>query len=220
MLDDSTVLKLIRDFLLADKPDDVTTHDVLMVSALIAMKAIDHEVQFSQGTLGNIMRCTEKTVSRAQERLTKLGWLNTASKGKFNTIRQSVSVASLPIATTDKLSVSDTAKRLAMAYYEFLKKAGRKKYPKGWLERQFYSAQRILNDIDDPQQAARLLTFAVRDPRFYKLSRKSLYHVVGLAKRWKAIKRAFQEHERAMAQPTPAVVEAGTQTATATGENQ
>jgi hypothetical protein len=219
MLDDSTVLKLIRDFLLADKPDDVTTHDVLMVSTLIAMKAIDHEVQFSQGTLGNIMRCTEKTVSRAQERLTKLGWLNTASKGKFNTIRQSVSVAALPIAPTDKLSVSDTAKRLALAYHDYLKKVGLKKYPKGWIERQFYSAQRILNDIDDPQQAARVLTFAVRDPRFCKLSRKSLYHVVGLAKRWKAIKRAFQEHERAAAQPTRAVVEAETKAASAVGEN-
>jgi hypothetical protein len=184
------------------------------------MKAIDHDVDFSQGTLGNIMQCTERTISRTQDRLSKLGWINAPQKARFSTIPQSVSVISLPIAASEKLNVSDTAKRLALAYQQFLKKAGRKKYPKGWIERQFYSAQRILNDIDDPQQAARLLTFAVRDPRFCKLSRKSLYHMVGLAKRWRSLKRAFQEHERAMAQPTAAVVEAGTQTATATGENQ
>lgn len=175
------------------------------------MKAIDHDVDFSQGTLGNIMRCTEKTVSRTQDRLSKLGWVNAPQRAKFSTIPQSVSVAALPVAASEKLNVSDTAKRLALSYQQFLKSKGRKKYPKGWIEKQFYSAQRILNDIGDPQEAARILTFAVYHPRFCKLSRKSLYHVVGLTKRWKAIKRDFKEHERAKVQPTPAPVEAGSQ---------
>lgn len=192
MLNDTTTLNLIRDFLQSPKSSDTTPYDVLAVVTLLAYKAVDHDVRLSHGTLANILCCDPRTVYRCQEKLSKLGWINLSPSGKFNANGFSVSVDSLPIREPAKLQVSAEAKEISLRYKQALQKIGRKRFPKGWLEKQWYSAQRILAEFPEKDAACGAISFAMSDSRFAKQSRKSLYGIVGLQRRWKAIKAAYE----------------------------
>lgn len=189
MIDDTTALESIRRFIQAEKPAGVTAIDILQIVHLLSKKAPDHPVYDSQLTLSQYFGCDIQTTRRSQDRLSKLGWLaRPQRRGKTNAL--SLLYQNIPSQEIIRRKITPQAKQLAFAYKQALQ--GRKRFPKGWLDQQHLSAQRILELCSgDERLAATLIDFACLHPTFGKRSRQSLYQLLRL---WKKITASYSEH--------------------------
>jgi hypothetical protein len=199
LITDSVTLQSLRDFLISEKPSSITPVDVLHVVHLITRKAEDHQIYDSQQTLARAFACDVKTVVRSQKRLEKLRWLSRPQRrGRTNAL--SLNYENIPSEKSVRTLVTQNARHLSARYQNDLRRMGlKKKFPKTWLERQFLSAQRILDKCDgDVDLAARIIGHALNNPRHRNKSKKSLYEVLG---QWHKVKHSYDaehpEHQAA-----------------------
>jgi hypothetical protein len=191
MNDDSTTLRNIRNILSQDQSSELSPVDKLFLIYLLAHKAEDHYVSPSHETLARHFGCDRRTILRSQERLTAKEIIAcVARRGMTNDL--TVNVDSLPANATVKTVITDEARQLALRYQTALKRhTGRKRFPKLWLQHQFFNAQRMIDDCaGDVDKAARLIGFALSRPEFKGKAAKSLYELFA---RWKQLRESYTE---------------------------
>jgi hypothetical protein len=189
-LTDHQIIALTLAFLAAQKPTDITPVDVLVVVYLIQRRAFDHPISDSQYTISQRLGCDLRTIGRSLERLAspQVNWI-ARSKRQGRSDGLALIHANLPLAESERLRVTQDAKMLAGRYQMALQKAGRKRFPKGWLGQQCVSAQRILNYCaGDLTIARRMVGYAISTPMYKVAARQSLYH---LLRRWKSIEASY-----------------------------
>jgi len=194
MNDDTTTLETLRKFLSTQKDPQTTPVDVLQIIYLIAHKAEDHYACPSQQTLARSFGCDTRTILRSQERLARKGWI-AATPRRGLTSMCSLNVEAIPAEEKLRSQVTDGARALAFRYQQALKKwTGRKRFPKLWLQHQFFNAQRMLDDCSgDVEKVAMLIGFALSRPEFHKKAAKSLYTLFA---RWQQVKTKYAESQR------------------------
>jgi hypothetical protein len=199
------VLALVRSFYAADKPPEITTHDIDLVVLLMSYKALDHYATHSIETLARYLRKDTKTIRKSMLRLSDLGWLHLERReGASSGIM--LITDKLPMAEVLDHKVTDAAKELAKTYQQAVvilgikdkkqsKKRRRRQSTKRWLEAQYYNAQNILNKCDgDSELAGQMLHYAFNHPRFVQIAKKSLYC---LFKYWKGLENMYSQHLQA-----------------------
>ena len=207
LLSDGTALATIRNFLASEKPANITPLDILQMVHFMACKAEDHDTFYSQQTLARMFNADTRSIARSQQRLAsdEIDWISRPQRrGKTSAI--SIKYQNVPAEEIIRLKISPDAPQLAFRYEQGLRKMGRKKFPAHWLKQQFPSAQRILNDCNgDIELAARMIGYALSDPRHRKKAVQGLYHVCG---RWRKIRESYenllkQQQRVATAQAAP-----------------
>lgn len=199
MIDDTTTLNTIRNFIAADKPACITPVDILQMIHFISRKAEDHDIYDSQQTISKMFNADTRTIARSQERLAsrEINWIaRPQRRGRTNAI--SIKYENVPAEEILRLKIADAAKQLALRYQVAVKKFGRRKFSAQWLPQQFLSAQRILNECNgDVELAARIIGHAMSHQKHGKKSRQSLYHLYG---RWDKILESFSAKLQAQEQ--------------------
>lgn len=188
-LSDRQSLSNIRAFLAADKPEWMTAVDVLHVVHLMTRKGEDHPIYDSQATLAKSFAVDIKTIARSQERLVSGGLL---AKPQRRGLTKALTLLyeKVPFAEPQYTRVTEAAKQLAFRYKQALAKGfQRRKFPRGWLEQQYISSQRILDRCDgDFDQAIHRLKHAANHQQHRTAVRKSMYHVLH---RWPKIMATY-----------------------------
>jgi hypothetical protein len=191
LLNNSTTLATIRNFLASDKPASITPLDVLQMVHFMACKAEDHDTFYSQQTLARMFNTDPRSIARSQKRLAspEIDWIaRPQRRGKTNAI--SIKYQNVPAEEILRLKITREAEQITDRYRKALRKHGRKKFPAQWLRQQFPSAQRIINDCGgDVELAARMIGHALSDPRHRKRAMQGLYHVYG---RWRKIEESYE----------------------------
>lgn len=202
-LSDSNTVAFLRDFIRAEKPPGTTPVDVLQVIFLALRKTGDHAIYDSQQTLATGFCVDLKTIARSQKRLSspKLNWINnTRRRGKTSAL--SLNLSNIPQAKSVLTNISPEARTFAAQYQHTLQNGvpsatgvkKRKKFPKGWLEQQFFSAQRILDECSgDVIVAAQMATYALFNAPvpIRRKSAMSLYHLITC---WKQIRTGYNAY--------------------------
>ncbi len=187
---DSRILKIIRDFTQAAKPDGIGPSEISFITSLLAFKAIDHPVTFSHGTLATMIGCCdEKTIRRVEKTLKANGWISTTSRRGLSKLT-SVNLDRLPMANrTLPAKPSEAAIELRKRYLQALFRL-RIKFPhKKQLSTQDWSAQKIINRCDGNAEVAfQMIEHAIGHAKHTKAARRGLY---ALSQRWKAIEKTF-----------------------------
>jgi hypothetical protein len=192
-LTDHQIIALTLAFLAAQKPTDITPVDVLVVVYLIQRRAFDHPINDSQYTMSQRLGCEPKTISRSLERLAspQINWI-TRSKRQGRSDGLALIHDNLPLADSERLRITQDAKMLAGRYQMALQKAGRRRFPKGWLGQQCVSAQRILNHCaGDLTLSRHMVGHAISTPMHKVAARQSLYH---LLRRWKSVEVSYSTY--------------------------
>ena len=191
MNNDSTTLDAIRSILSQEQSSDLGPVDKLFLVYLLAHKAADHYVSPSQQTLARYFGCDARTVLRSQDRLTAKG-LIAAIPRRGMTNELTVNVEAIPAEAKLKSAITEEARQLAFKYQAALRRhMGRKRFPKLWLQHQFFNAQRMIDDCaGDAERAKALIGFALSQPEFRKRAAKSLYNLFAL---WKRVKTRYAE---------------------------
>jgi hypothetical protein len=205
LIDDKTTVATLRNLLKSTKPPGIGPVDILHIVRLILSKAEDHPVFDSQQTLAEAFGVDTKTIVRSQKRLVKVGWLSRpARKGRTNAL--SLNFEQIPAEEPLRLKITPTAKKVAGIYYNALKKRGRKKFHKHWVEQQTPSAQRILDRCGgDLAVVSAILDHALTWPTHKAKSAKGLYVVVG---RWEKIMKTYNVVKQNQQQITETKMEA------------
>lgn len=208
LLSDDTSLATIRNFLASEKPASITPLDILQMIHFMTCKAEDHDTFYSQQTLARMLNVDTRSVARSQQRLAspEIDWIaRPQRRGRTNAV--SIKYQNVPAEEILRLKITPEAQQIALRYQTALRKHGRKKFPAHWLRQQFPSAQRILNDCaGDIELAARMIGYALYDPRHRKKAMQGLYHLYG---RWQKLQKAYTEWRH---RPEPAVAQAEPQT--------
>lgn len=194
---------LQRLFFSRDKPPRVKPVDISILTYLILRRCIDHEVFDSQDTIAKRLGSERRAVANSLERLEKLKWITVGGRGNGRTNALSVNLESLPAAEPINSAITPGAKFLAGRYMAALQRAGRKKFPKNWLQRQNPSAQRILTNCGGDLALARaMVSHALNSPRYKARASISLYHVLTV---WPGVARSYQEKfgQQQQIAPTP-----------------
>jgi hypothetical protein len=201
LLNNSTTLATIRNFLASEKPANITPLDILQMIHFMSCKAEDHDTFYSQQTLARMFNTDPRSVSRSQQRLAspEIDWIaRPQRRGKTNAV--SIKYQNVPAEGILRLKITPDAHKLALRYQTGLRKCGRKKFPAQWLSQQFPSAQRILNECGgDIEFAARMIGHALSDPQHWKRARLGLYHVYG---RWRKIQGTYEAWQQRQAEST------------------
>jgi hypothetical protein len=203
LLNNSSTLATIRNFLASEKPANITPLDILQMIHFMSCKAEDHDTFYFQQTLARMFNTDPRSVARSQQRLAspEIDWIaRPKRRGKTNAV--SIRFQNVPAEEILRLKITPEAHKLALRYQTGVRKCGRKKFPAQWLPQQFLSAQRILNECDgDIEFAARMIGHALGDPRHYKRAMLGLYHVYG---RWRKIQATYEtcQQQRGQAEST------------------
>jgi hypothetical protein len=213
ILNDSTTITTIRNFLASEKPASITPLDILQMVHLMTCKAEDHDTFYSQQTLARMFNTDPRSVARSQQRLadTEIDWIaRPKRRGKTNAV--SIKYQNVPGEEIVRLKITPEASQISLRYQIALRKNGRQKFPAQWLKQQFPSAQRIINDCGgDVELAARMIGHALSDLRHHKRAMQGLYHIYG---RWRKIELSYKasQQQRRQAESTAKIVPEKAQT--------
>lgn len=186
-----TVDVLHRLFFSESKPRRLKPVDLTVLTYLVLRRCEDHEIFDSYLTIAERVCSDRQTVARSLDRLEKLGWVTVGGRGVGLSKAISINADAFPAAQPLRDKLSPAAKFLVGRYAIALKKAGKEKFPKGWLLRQVPSAQRILTNCGDDLQLARwMVGFAMHDPRFKARAQMSLYNLLAV---WPQVVRAYAD---------------------------
>jgi hypothetical protein len=199
----STISTLQNLFFSENKPADLKPADLSLLSYLILRQSEDHFVYDSQLTLANRLGCERKAIGESIKRLDALGWITTKEQWQWNektkkktrrmgaTVGLAANLAKLPQAD-DRAKHSrpspDAVKLAAKHTASLIKWGVYKRKDKNFDRQQEHAAQRLIEEMGSYLEAINLLNFAVKDKRFQRAVRKSLYE---LRSRLPAIRRAY-----------------------------
>lgn len=186
-----TVEVLQRLLFSEDKPSKLTPLDVAVLSYLVLRRCQDHEIFDSQFTLATRLCAETKAVARSLKRLALLKWITLINRGKGRTKGVALNVDKFPALQPVRDRITDEARWLAREYVkELVKVEPRRIFPKGWVDRQFPSAQRILTACGgDVQLAYSMMGFAFMNRDLMKRARKSIYNLLTI---WPMVTRAYK----------------------------
>jgi len=186
---DSATFRYIQEFLRAPKPKGMGPFENMYIVALLAAKAIDHEIEHSHATIASWLGCDEKTVERVERRLQSRGIVSATSR-TGHTKRTAVNLSKLPMADPAlPRKPSAEASELTRWYISKRVRAGLRSPYKKQLENIDWNAEKILRLCDgDGESARRVIDFAWDHPQFKKAARIGL---LVLYKRWRRIENAF-----------------------------
>ena len=180
--------------------------DHLYLMYLMLRKAEDHGITDSRLTLSKRLDCTPETIRNSRKRLVRAGYI-TVERRKGRSSAVSINIANIPAEARLRSKITTEAKSIAVHYQTRLRRLGRKKFGKYFLDSQLPSAQSILDSCKgDEALATAIIDYAVNSPVSKKFARKSLYE---LWSRWRKVKSAFDAANAvvpvpiAVIEPTP-----------------
>jgi hypothetical protein len=206
---DNLTVKTLRDFLSDEsKPTELQPVDLLYLAYLMLRKAEDHGITDSKLTLSQRFNCSPRTIVSSRKRLAKIGYIS-VERRKGRTSAISINTANVPAEAALRSKLTPEAKSIALHYQNLLRRLGKKKFPKHFLNNQVPSAQRILDNCEGNETlATSVIDYAVRSPVCKNFARKSLYE---LFSRWEKVKSSFHAANAevlvpiAVIEPTPPV---------------
>jgi len=152
--------------------------DLNLLTYLVLRKAADHAIDDSEGTLSRRLCIERKAIQRSIARLALTGWITVNGRGIGRSKSISLNLERFPAAQPIRERVTANAKQIAAEYYAALVRVDRKhKFPKGWIQRQQPSAQRLIDRCGgDAKKARDMVAVGFNDPKLQKRVRTSLYH--------------------------------------------
>ena len=193
LLSNTATVEVLQRLLFSEsKPAKLLPLDIIVLAYLIVRRCEDHEIFDSQDTIAKRVCSEYKAVARSLERLQKLGWITFTSRGPGRSKAIGINLEKFPAAQPIRDRITEESRILAREYVkELVKVEPRRRFPKGWVERQFPSAQRILTLCGgDAQLAYSMMAFAFMHHNLMKRARKSLYEML---KVWPTINCKYQD---------------------------
>lgn len=172
------------------KPSYLLPLDISLLTYLVLRRSIDHEISDSAGTLAHRLCVERQAIGESLDRLQQHGWITVSGRGVGRSKGLSLNTEKFPAIQAVRERISEEAKFIAREYANELQKAGRRRFPKNWISRQFPSAQRIIDKCGGDAALARsMVAFGFTDKELHKSVRTSLYHATLI---WPKITRAYQ----------------------------
>lgn len=195
---DRATCDVLRRLFFSESKNNLLPVDLNLLAYLALRKAADHPIDDSEGTLAQRLCMERKAVRRSIDRLAETGWITVDSRGNGRSRRIALNVERFPAMQPVRERVSEAARGIVTDYMQALVRyEPKRKFPKGWRDRQAPSAQRLIDRCGgDARKAHDLLAVGFHDPALCKRVRKSLYHATLI---FPQLEKAYDKRVEAMA---------------------
>jgi hypothetical protein len=198
-MEDTTLLRLLRDLFASkdEKPKDIGPVELALTARLLLQQADERPAYPSVGTLALELGCSERTVDRAVDVLSKAGWVSKETgAGRWQPNKYFVLLSALPVHVDLRTpSVSEDAKTLATHFLKLQRQwQPKRSFRKGTEQRYSYRFQTLLKKCDGSKfLLVEILNFALQHPLFTAHAHAGPHK---LRKVWRSLEKAYRESEK------------------------